>query len=92
MMNGLKLANRLANASRVRCKYWSACDARDCNHYNIHMPSEYSCIHVNPTRYCRKARGFVYDIPANEINFDQDCDPNIAFKAKLNAEAKEYGE
>ena len=87
-MNSFKLAKKLKSVSRLRCKYWYTCGAKDCYHYEIHVAREYSCITISPIRYCSKANGFVHDIPANEINFDAECDPNLAFKAQKEADKR----
>ena len=34
------------------------------------------------------AKGFVYDIPLGDTDPDFECDPNLAFKAKRDAERR----
>lgn len=85
-MNNSRLVKRLKSASRIRCKHWFSCGAKDCNHYETHLAHNYNCIYISPVRYCKRARGFVHDIPANEINIEQECDPNLAFKAQKKAD------
>ena len=70
-----------------RCKFWAACNMEHCSHHQPHSPSEI-CVLLSPVKYCREVKGFVYDVPIGEAgyNSDSDCDPNLAFKAKREAE------
>jgi hypothetical protein len=85
-----KLYRALLNSYKCRCKFWATCDAKHCFHYEPHTAhSDLLCIDGNPVKYCTRARGFVYDIPYTDGAYDEDeCDPNLAFKARRDAEAR----
>jgi len=92
-MNNIKLVRALKNVEYVRCKYWSTCGREECRHYEPHYADAYSCIYNSPVKYCWRVRGFVHDVPYVKGAYAEDeCDPNLAFKAKRDAQRRfEYG-
>jgi hypothetical protein len=90
-MNSKKLIKELKNSWRVRCKYWSTCSNSSCGHYEPHT-SWQSCLYNNPVKYCMGAGGFVYDIPYTGNYAEDECDPNLAFKAKRDAQRRHGGD
>jgi hypothetical protein len=83
------LRKRLGNTSLARCKYWAVCSRDDCYHHEPHSPGRKTCQFENPVKYCRAARGFVCDVPLSEMDSNYECDPNLAFKAKIDADKRE---
>jgi hypothetical protein len=62
-------------------------------HYEPHAVSTDRCVAMSPVKYCTTVKGFVHDIPISEIDSNYQCDPNLAFKAKRDADnrrEKEY--
>lgn len=89
-MNNMKLIRALRDIGHVRCKYWSTCGREECNHYEPHYPSKLECIYNSPVKYCMKAEGFVYCVPyVSGAYANDECDPNLAFKAKRDAERRD---
>ena len=88
-MNNFALIRKLSNTNLCRCKFWVICDGSDCHHYEPHHPSREGCTLLSPVKYCSRVRGFVHDIPMADIDSNYDCDPNLAFKAKRDAERRE---
>lgn len=92
-MKNAELIRKVEGSYLVRCKYWVVCDAKQCRHYEPHRPDKYHCVFLSPVKYCGRAKGFVHDIPLSEIDSNYQCDPNLAFKAKRDADdrrEKEY--
>ena len=88
-MNNLKLISDLIDSYRVRCRYWSTCSATNCDHHGPHSAMR-QCKYHSPVKYCRMKKGFVYDVPyIGNAYADDECDPNLAFKAKRDAERRE---
>ena len=86
-MNNRKLIKGLKSAWQVRCKFWTTCGADNCDHHSPHHVRNEACAFFSPVKYCPKAKGFVHDVPYTEGAYaDDECDPNLAFKAKRDAE------
>ena len=66
----------------MRCKYWVVCTANHCVHHEVHGAHN-SCNALQPVKYCGHVKGFVTEIDSN-----YECDPNLAFKAKLDADRR----
>lgn len=91
-MNSMKLARELLSGDhRVRCKYWGTCDADHCVHHSPHYPANRSCVFNSPVKYCGHMHGFVHDVPyIGGAYANDECDPNLAFKAKRDAERRRH--
>jgi len=95
-MNNMRLIRTLKNAGYLskntgylRCKYWSTCGRKECIHYEPHTAYTHDCIYNSPVKYCARARGFVHDVPyVKGMYADDECDPNLAFKAKRDAQKR----
>jgi len=89
-MNDRKLMKELLSSHhKLRCKYWGTCDAEHCVHHGPHYAVNRSCIFNSPVKYCSHMHGFVHDAPYTEGAYANDeCDPNLAFKAKRDAERR----
>jgi len=85
-MNNRKLIRKLTGSYLIRCKYWVVCGREHCMHYEPHTPVANHCILMSPVKYCGAVGGFVHDIPLSEIDSNYQCDPNLAFKAKVDAD------
>jgi len=90
-MNNKKLIKELGESWKIRCKYWTTCSANHCDHYEPHYPTSEACKYNSPVKYCEKAKGFVYDVPYTGSYAEDECDPNLAFKAKRDAQHREGG-
>ena len=88
-VSSIELRTKLRDTYLCRCRFWVICNEDNCYHYEPHDPSRDRCILMNPVKWCRRIRGFVHCIPINEIDSNYECDPNLAFKAKLDAEKRE---
>ncbi len=88
-MNNFTLIRKLNNTNLCRCRFWVICDVETCYHYEPHHPDRDRCIFLSPVKYCGVIGGFVHDIPMTEIDSNYECDPNLAFKAKRDAEKRE---
>ena len=80
-MNNFRLMKRLKGSYLVRCKYWVVCNSKHCDHYDPHNVRE-CCMMLSPVKYCRVVKGFVHDIPIEDIDSNYQSNPNLAFKAK----------
>ena len=87
-MKSAELIRKLNKSYLLRCKFWTTCGMKDCLHYEPHREKSMSCISFHPVKYCKAARGFVHDVPLRETNPDYECDPNLSFKAKRDAESR----
>ena len=87
-MNNKKLIKKLKNSVGVRCKFWAACGAQSCEHYEPHSTHPLQCVIFSPVKYCRIVKGFVHDVPIHELDSNYMCDPNLAFKAKQDYEKR----
>jgi hypothetical protein len=90
-MNSNKLIKELKNTWEVRCKYWSVCNTENCDHYAPHHPHGETCLYNSPVKYCPEVRGFVHDVLYNGSYAEDECDPNLAFKAKRDAQHRMSG-
>ena len=92
-MNSNKLIKELKNSWQIRCKYWSVCSTENCDHYAPHHPHSITCLYNSPVKYCPEVNGFVHDVPYHQGSYAEDeCDPNLAFKAKRDAERRRSSE
>jgi hypothetical protein len=92
-MNNSKLIRKLKDSYLVRCKQWVVCGSEECLHYAPHNADIHRCMLLSPVKFCRRLRGFVHDIPIHETDSNYQCNPNLAFKAKRDADdrkEKEY--
>jgi hypothetical protein len=64
---------------------WHVCNYGDCRHHNFHY-ADWRCAGFNQVKYCGKVRGFVTDIPADEMDKELASDPNLAFKFRKDVE------
>lgn len=72
-----------------RCKYWVVCNEEHCYHYEPHAPNNKRCVFFNPVKYCSRVKGFVYCTAITGMDDNYECDPNLAFKAKRDAEKRD---
>ena len=95
-MNNKALIKKLRRHSNygdhLRCRYWITCSAKTCFHHEPHFPSAKQCLYDSPVKYCQRVRGFVHDMVYTHGSYNEDeCDPNLAFKAKRDAENRSAG-
>jgi len=90
-MNNIKLIRELKHSWQVRCKYWSVCPFNHCDHHEPHHARNETCLYSSPVKYCAKVEGFVYDVPYTGDYAEDECDPNLAFKAKRDAQHRRSG-
>ena len=88
-MKNSRLLKALRDTYLCRCKYWITCNAEDCAHYEPHKVGVSSCMMMSPVQYCRKVKGFVHCVPLSDLDSNMQYDPNLAFKAKRDADKRE---
>lgn len=83
----IKKKKHISHGDLVRCKFWVVCSANHCTHYEVHAAGN-SCCALQPVKYCEHVKGFVHDVFITDIDSNYQCDPNLAFKAKLDADRR----
>lgn len=83
-----ELREKLKNTHLCRCKWWVTCGVENCDHYEPHPVHVQKCMLLNPVKYCKQIKGFVHCVPMGDIDSNYECNPNLAFKAKRDAEAR----
>lgn len=79
----MKIRRLIAGDSLVRCMAWYACSREECKHHRVHIASR-RCAYkiVDQVKWCMKVKGFVTDIPLDEIDRKVSSDPNLAFRMR----------